>query len=345
MRLISFCLTVPVSLAAASAVIAQSTRPAAPPGSRHIRPIQIPSTQSAAATSELRRSLELAAAGSRSIDEGKWSFRVERDDPRDGVPWKLIATPLSDLAALLKPKEQYQPPDVILAAPILKVPENVWKAWFSPDMADVVGIHYHQFVPEETASLLITIHKVPADGPDGKPPPDYRGRPGTRLEATLLLPLRYHLDQTLVVRTDAVNAKPTKDAEHRLEHERGHGVVSLKTLIDALAGPQTWDLPKCTGRRSTMAWYYHSQKITRGWDGYHGGSGKLSTLRTTITLTPPTRWSMLIPLPPDEVDQWMIEGFNDAIVHAGIVFANMDAERQKVFHAGHGEFENKPDPP
>src|SRR5262249_44629267 len=184
-------------------------------------------------------------------------------------PWRLIATPQSSLAEKLKPADQFRPPERILDVPVTRVPEHLWQQWFDPAMKEVVGIHYHQFIAEGLADLLITIHKVPPDGPDGKPPKEYTGKRGTRIEATLLRPLSYHLDQTIVVRAAGDADKDRGIADKRMNHERGHGQLSLVTLLATLAGPADWKLNECTGHRSTMAWYWRSEE-----EGPRGGGGK-----------------------------------------------------------------------
>ena len=317
-----------------------------------IRPVQLePTTQSGGNTAGFHgpsgtNPKTVAGAVSRiptgAIDQGDWTFRVEKANPQDGVPWRLVATPLSSLAEKLKPADQFKPPERILDVPVTRVPEHVWPQWFEAGMKDVVGIHYHQFIAEGLADLLITIHKVPPDGPDGKPPTAYAGKRGTRIEATLLRPLSYHLDQTIVVREAGQADKDRGIADKRMGHERGHGQLSLVTLLATLAGPADWKLNECTGHRSTLAWYWRTEKIGRAWEGYKGGNGQLATLRTTITLVPPTRWSLLIPLEPDEVSQRQIQAFNDSIVHLQQLYAEVDDAAQKDFHSSHGEFEASP---
>src|SRR5262249_5666666 len=154
-----------------------------------------------------------------------------------------------------------------------------------------VGIHYHEFVTDDFARVLITVHKVPADSTDGKPA-DPSQPQGTRLEATLLTPLTFSVDQAIVVRADRRNEAAVND---RVEHERRHGEKSLIVLLDTLAGPQTGDAAATTGRHSSLAWYWRSGLIHRRWDTYRGGRYDLTTLRTSVTLVPPTRWSKLLP--------------------------------------------------
>lgn len=294
---------------------------------------------------------------------GEWSLSVERASPEAGVPWRLIALPLPPLAERLATMDSFAVSAAVESVPVIEVPEQLWPQWFDADMSDVVGIHYHECLMDGPARVLVSVHKVPADGADGKPPAEYRGKPGTRLEATLLTPLAIHLDQVIVVRGEGIGAargatKPPRPAEEpgkprigrksrdqqggtagRTAHERGHAEISLQALLQTVAGPNTWNQSECIGRRSTLTWFWESRKIRRAWDGFRGPAGKLYTQRTTLYLAPPTRWSILLPVPPDEVTQRQIEQFNDWAVLPAARFPALDAEAQRAFHATHGEFE------
>lgn len=345
---------------------AAASQPVAPKG-RHIKPVQLdPASRPTSAPAEIAGLLK--AGPGASIDWGDWAYRVEKAEPRDGVPWKLIATPLSQLSQRLRPMSQFDSSALSRSIPVVKVPEVLWPQWFEKDLIDVVGIHYHEFVNDEQARLLITLHKVPPDGPDGRPPADYKGRGGTRIEATLLTPMTVLLDQTIVVRsgkaavrtvkkeggqggarkpqlrTKKTEPPPEATEESRTLHERGHAQLSLDIIHAALSGPTTWNLAECTGQRAHVVWYWDTEKTPRAWHGYHGGSGKLTAQRTRITIAPPTRWSMLVPLPPDEVSQRQIEAFNDWIVHADARLNATDLAAQEKFHALHGAFEAAPEP-
>jgi hypothetical protein len=159
---------------------------------------------------------------------------------------------------------------------------------------------------------------------------------GTRIEATLLAPVVYSLDQTVVAREDPLDKQK---AIRRGEHELGHAELSQQVLIAVLHGPQDWDPDRCTGRRSQIEYYWKREQIGRSWKGLRGGVGKVAALRTSVVLVPPTRWSMLLPIPPERVTQKHIDQFNEAIVMIGESFASTDRLAQERFHAEHGEYE------
>ncbi len=264
---------------------------------------------------------------------GNWEYTVAKNpSPRDSVPWLLSARPTGKDAAAYQPPGSFSPDQQVAAIPMVKIPPQVWKAWFDSSMQDVVGIHYHEFVTDDLARVLITVHKVPADSPDGSPTTPT----ATRLEATLLTPLTFSVDQTIVVRGHPRNAAAV---DERITHERGHGQVTLKILLDTLAGPQTWDPENGSGRRSTLEWLWKTGPVYRKWDTYRAGRYDLKTLRTSITLVPPTRWSKLIPVPPDKLDPREIDKFNNEIVHLDGRFNLLDGKAQSDFHAGHGSFQ------
>jgi len=303
-----------------------------------------------------------------------WHYRIQKSGQIEGgVPWELIVTPtgpdaekwrreeMTGVAPAPKgaPRRKVVPsktrakevaPHVeeiprpahktlnIDEIPTIKVPDIVWTGWMAKDLQDVVGIHFHELTAANPAQILFTLHKVPADGPDGKPPGDYTGKRGSRLEATLLAPMRFELDQTVVVREDRLK----KDlAQKRAEHEVGHAGMSHDVLLSALAGPEDWDEAACKGRRARMTYYWKREKIGRNWDGYRDSTTKLLTARTIVVVAPPTRWSMLLPVPPEKVTQKHLDAFNEAIVLTTAKFATLDRAAQAAFHAEHGEFEQQ----
>ncbi|MFQ5430392.1 MAG: hypothetical protein ACE5E1_08795 [Phycisphaerae bacterium] len=223
--------------------------------------------------------------------------------------------------------------------PVIELPDIVWKQRMSADLQDVVGIHFHELVTDDVARILYTVHKVPPDGPDGGAgaPGGVHGRSGSRIEATLLTPVVWSLDQSIVVRVTPLRKDLTAG---RISHESAHAEVSQQVLLGVLGGPQDWNPLYRTGRRSHLEYYWKREQIGRSWSGYQRGIGKLLTLRTSLVLVPPTRWSMLLPIPPERVTQKHIEAFNDAIVHLGPRFAAIDRAAQGRFHAGHGAYEN-----
>jgi len=306
-----------------------------PPDSAGIggRPTRIPVDLSPSGT-EQSTGLQKERTPGREITLGGWSYTASRaPDPRDGVPWVLTARPVGPDADQWRPQAEFQPIVQADSVPIARVPSVLWKSWFGPDMQDVVGIHYHEFTTNDLARVLVTIHKVPADPPDGTqgPPPV-----ATRLEATLLTPLTYSIDQTIVVRTERDDPGAVT---YRTDHERGHAAVSLDVLLDTLAGPQDWNPSANAGRRATLAWFWRSSKIYRRWDSYRGGKYDLATLRTSITLVPPTRWSKLIPTPPERLDPAEVQRLNDDVVLLTEQFFKLDRNEQQRFHSAHGEFD------
>ncbi|HVP13705.1 MAG TPA: hypothetical protein VMV94_21195 [Phycisphaerae bacterium] len=292
------------------------------------------------------------------VEIGGWAYRANRSgQPLDGVPWELIVTPAGpDAASWHKGEPDWQSLPMPSSRqvkvlvdrvyiekddtkiPVVEIPDVVWKEWMAPDLQDVVGIHFHELVTDDTARILYTLHKVPPDRPDGKPPEpgSYKGRAGVRVEATLLTPLTFALDQTILVRVDQLEKDKAKS---RAEHETGHALASQEVLLDVLRGPQNWNVEYCTGRRCRLAYYWKRELIGRSWGGYRGGVAKISTLRTTVALVPPTRWSMLLPIPPERVTQKQLQEFNDSIVHLEAVFARLDKASQDRFHSSHGAYE------
>jgi hypothetical protein len=299
-----------------------------------------------------------AKVSSAPIEIGGWAYHADKSSsPKDGVPWELVVTPAGPGAAAWhkgEPDWRSLPlPSVATVKlfgdrisiekdgtgiPVVEVPQVVWKEWMESDLQGVVGVHFHELVSDDTARILYTLHKVPADKVDGKPaePGSYKGRPGVRVEATLLTPLTYCLDQTVLIRVDPLEKEKAKS---RGEHEVGHAQVSQEVLLDVLRGPQTWKLDYCTGRHSRLAFYWKRELVGRSWGGYRGGVAKVSTLRTTVTLVPPTRWSMLLPIPPARVTQKQLQEFNDSIVHLVPAFVKADHAVQEKFHAAHGAYE------
>lgn len=297
-----------------------------------------------------------------------WHYRVQRGQAAGGVPWELIVTPSGPDAESWRREEMtgIAPPGKTVKVttgkirvkdikgivetrtprerkilnvheiPVIKVPDIVWTGWMAKDLQDVVGIHFHELTAADPAQILYTLHKVPADGPDGKPPSDYKGKKGSRLEATLLEPMRFTLDQTVVVREDRL--KPDL-AQKRADHEVGHAGVSHDVLLSAIAGPEDWDEAACKGNRAKVIYYWKRERVGRIWEGYRDSSTKLLTARTRVVVAPPTRWSMLLPIPPEKVTQKHVDKFNEAIVLTTAKYAAMDRAEQARFHAEHGEFE------
>lgn len=283
------------------------------------------------------------------ITIGDWTYRsVRAARPRDGVPWELQVTPAGKNAGIWKKgatrqtlpglaaergrgQKEIKNPQAI---PVIELPDILWKKWLSADMDDVVGIHYHEMVTDDQARILYTLHQVPPDLPDGNP--EGGEIIGTRIEATLLAPVAFSLDQTVVARVDPHDKNLVTS---RGEHELSHAEISQQVLIAVLHGPKDWDEKTCRGRRSHIEYYWKRDQVARSWKGFRGGLGKAAALRTTVVLVPPTRWSMLLPIPPERVTQKHIQQFNDSIVLLSETFAATDRAAQERFHAQHGAFE------
>lgn len=288
------------------------------------------------------------------ITLGDWTYRAEPSRaPADGVPWHLVVTPAPNISDQWKPGlenarlpglaaesidsklQQVVRPD---AAPVIEVPDVLWRSWLGPEFKDVVGIHFHEMVADDYARILFTLHPVAAPDPPGATD----GAPaepeiiGTRIEATLLTPLAYHLDQTLLARDDPLDKTRVKS---RGAHELAHAEVSQLVFLEVLKGPQNWDPDARSGRRSQITYYWSRQQIGRSWRGLRGRASKVAALRTSIVLVPPTRWSMLLPVPPERVTQKQIQRFNDSLVLIGDAFAAADRAAQEHLHATHGAYE------
>lgn len=309
-------------------------------------------------------------ASSNRLTLDGWQYTAVRSyDVHSGVPWELQVTPsvenpdgwiLGDsngglpsvVDASVVPRfsvrsnpsgatSNRKPEDLTL--PTIRMPEMAWRKQLTTDFNDVIGIHFHEFVSNDYARILYTLHKVPPDGPDGKPPANFQGGRGTRIEATLLTPVVWSLDQSVVVRDDwqTIPDKSLRDVttQNRIDHEVGHAEVSRSILVPALAGPQDWNPQYCTGRRGRLAWYWRREMIARSWDGYKRGVGKLKTLRTSVAIVPPSRWSKLLPIPPERITQRHIDEFNREIVEIGPLLSALDQQAQSEFHAHHGAFE------
>jgi hypothetical protein len=297
----------------------------------------------------------------KTLEFGGWTYRVVKSPrPRDNVPWELIATPIGPNAQAWRKGDAAAPslPPVSkhrfkflgdrvklesdpTSIPVVEMPQALWRRWVAPELQDVVGIHFHELVSDDLARILFTIHKVPPDNADGTPPTpgSYAGRAGTRIEATLLTPLTYSLDQTILVRVDPLEKEAVQG---RAEHELGHAQGSQEVLLEVLRGPQDWNLEYCTGRHSRIAYYWKREIIDRQWQGYREGVAGIATMRTSVVLVPPTRWSMLLPIPPERVTQKQLDQFNDAIVHLTRAFAEVDHAAQRRYHALHGAYDHGP---
>ncbi len=256
---------------------------------------------------------------------------------RRGDPsWRSLPAPSTTTVQLLGDRLRVATDETNI--PVVQIPEILWRQWMATDLLQAVGIHYHDLVSGDTARILYTLHKVPADNPDGQPPSpaSYKGVPGVRVEATLMTPLIYSLDQTIMLRVDPLEKDKIKS---RSDHELGHALVSQEVFLDVLRGPQDWKLDQCTGRRSRLEFYWKREIVGRSWEGYRDSAAKVATLRTTVALVPPTRWSLLLPVPPERVTQKQLNDFNDSIVHLRGSFERADRAAQARYHAVHGEYD------
>src|SRR5262249_26228565 len=111
------------------------------------------------------------------VQLGGWTYRsVRSPNPRDGVAWELICTPIEPLpkgwakgrggeAAGFRPLQGGNGDIRIrgtgrlgLPFPIVEVPDVLWKQWMTTDLRDVVGIHFHEAASDDLARILITLH-------------------------------------------------------------------------------------------------------------------------------------------------------------------------------------------
>ncbi len=298
---------------------------------------------------------DLAHLADTSFEIDGWHYDVRKSpDPRGGVPWNILVTPIGENVSQWRSGDPFggsrrsktavldsPPTQDPNSVPSVAMPDILWKQRMSANLRGnererVVGVHFHDLVTDDRAGILFTLHKVPPDEPDGHPPKNYKGKFGSRVEATLLAPVAFSLDQAIAVREDPLKTEQTAG---RIEHEFGHAGVSQQLLLAAMAGPQTWNVPAATGQRSHIAYYWKRQHIGRTWKGYDHERGKLATLRTTIVLVPPTRWSILLPVPPERVTQRQLQDFNDSIVMTGARFEQLDRAAQQRFHAQHGAYQ------
>jgi hypothetical protein len=328
-----------------------------PPGRRKVELFPPPSSQPSSQPTS--GPAERAARGpGQPIEIGGWVYRAEKSgQPRGGVPWELVVTPgrrdaeswnrgdsgwkslpapSTSTAQLAGDRLKLQKDDTNI--PVIQIPEAAWKQWMAADLQQAVGIHYHELVTDDTARILYTLHKVPPDDADGRPPPagSYKGRAGVRVEATLLAPLTFSLDQTILLRVDPLEKEKIPG---RSEHELGHALASQEVFLDVLRGPQNWSVERCTGRRSRVEFYWKREVVGRSWEGCRNSGGRLATLRTTVVLVPPTRWAMLLPIPPERVTQKHLNDFNESLVHLYTAWEQADGAAQARFHATHGEYE------
>jgi hypothetical protein len=269
---------------------------------------------------------------------GQWIYRSQKSSqPRDGVPWELIVTPSEESVSQwqmgveggsLPALSGWRPRngDVLrtqprVNGPAIEVPQIVWKKWLPKDLQDVVGIHFHNVEAEDTARILFTLHKVPPDNGDTAP----STAKGCRIEATLLAPLEFHLDQTIVVRVDPLKKEL---AGKRAEHEMGHAEVSQAVFLAVLRGVDEWHPEKCSGHRTRLAYYWKRDEFGRTWKEFRGGAKKVRAMRTTVVLVPPTRWSKMLPIPPERVTQKHLQDFNDEILRVSARFNEVDQAAQ-----------------
>lgn len=278
----------------------------------------------------------------REVELGGWAYRAERNpQPADSVPWRLHARPIGENERTWRPASSWALVERTTAIPVIRVPPVLWDKWVDPTMRDVVGIHFHELTTRDLARVLITVHEVSTSADRSDDAWANRSvvpRRATRLEATLMTPVTFRLEQSIAILADPKDEATAKDRE---DHERGHGAKSLEAMLTVLAGPQTWSPQRSTGRRSTLAWYWKSEKLGRRWEAFREGQGELLTLRTSIALVPPTRWSKLLPKPPEALEPEDIRTFNEELVHLDAAFVVADRQIQEAFHAEHGAYEDR----
>jgi hypothetical protein len=258
---------------------------------------------------------------------GRWLVRAEPGDAQ--VPWRLIYEPSPETAYLDEPAEQFDPQRHVEQVPVIRIPEHLWPRWMTGRAAGAAGVHYQELTLAGPVRILYTLH----------PQEDLQGQSagpishGTRVEATLLAPIELWVDETIVVQTDV---RPDV-VQSRVAHEQGHAASTIACLIAALrgaAGEEDRNQWQCE-----LVWRYRHEKVARPWEGHLGGDGKLLTLRTYVTLIPPTHWTVTVPQPPDQIDQEFILAVNKKITSIQRRFEQITLQARQEFHRKHGQYE------
>lgn len=269
----------------------------------------------------------------RGLRYRRWHLQVEPvPNPEDGVFWNIVATSLEGRYGADHPGEEMDYEAYAREIPVLRVPEHLWDEWVDGKMSQAVGIHYHDLQSFDAARVLYTRFAHPAKPNEQGP---RRGKQGTRVEGTLLLPVSWWLDQTIVVRVDG----KSKVLEGRIQHERGHAANAVKDLARTIAGPNNWDESKGRGQKCRLVWRWRTEKIARPWEGFFSGKKPILTLRTYIDVVPPTRWSMLTDRSVEAVTDRQIKAFNDSLILISERYEKTRAASAEAFHKDHGQYE------
>ena len=267
----------------------------------------------------LRSGEGLASGNSIRLRDGRWYVRIRRaPNGGNGVPWEIRYEnhPESEIQDL--PAAQFDPDEHVLRIPVLPVPNGLWDNWFAEKLQDVAGIHYPRMERRNPSRLLLTVHPEPTSTADES---------ASRIEATLLVPITWSIDQAIIVRRTA--HRPEVDA--RLHHERAHAVSTVMDLVESIVGPQTWDNDEASGRRSGIKWLWRYEMVTGTVDWYRDGKKKLRMLRTYVTVVPPSRWSMRLAKSRSEITPEEMRAFNVDILNVGARYARRrEAQRDEV---------------
>lgn len=257
----------------------------------------------------------------RGLRYGNWLLQV-RSVPgsADGVFWEIRAKPLE-----VDPTERWSTSDIDYEAyakqvPVIRAPEHLWKRWTSPSMHEVVGIHFHDLQQSDAARVLYTQYAHPASGPD-------KGK-GSRIEGTLMLPVTWWLDQTIVIRGDMTQSR----VRSRVEHEVGHAANALRDFVETIRGEQTWDSAKLEGHRSRVVWRWRTEIMARPWDELFDRRRLVMTLRTYIDVLPPTRWSKLLNKPVDRLTDQDTLAFDNEHILIGDKYAAYRKRSAAAYH-------------
>ena len=284
----------------------------------HVRPVEL-NTSSNRIRNALQSGEGLAAGNSIRLRDGRWYVRIRRaPHGGNGVPWEIKYEnhPESEIQDL--PAAQFDPAEHVLRVPVLKVPNDLWDNWFAERLQDVAGIHYPQMMRRNRSRLLLTAHPETTSTAES---------PASRIEATLLIPITWSIDQAIIVRRTA--HLPEIDA--RVRHERAHAVSTAIDRAEAIVRPLPRAHGEASGRRSEVVWLWRYEMITATVDWYRDGKKKLRMLRTYVTVVPPSRWSMRLAKSRSEITPEEMRAFNVDILHVGARYAiRRDAQRDDV---------------
>jgi len=274
-----------------------------------------------------------ASPSSIRLRDGRWTVKIKPVyQCADSVPWEIIYEP--DVEAEIQdfPAEQFDSHEHTLRVPVLKIPDDLWDEWFDETLQDVAGIHLPYMGRMDLSHILFTSHHQPAvaDGAGAT-------EPASRIEATLLVPITWMIDQVIIVRKTSRRG----DVQNRIEHERAHATTAVTDLVEAITGPQTWEPATGTGRRSNLVWWWRYEKTYRTWGRYREGKHKVAVLRTYVTVLPPTRWSQQFPKPKGDITPADALGLNRGITRVTARYNALRASHQREVHKTLGDYERR----